>query len=223
MKYFYEIIKGSRKNFKPMHPLHERISNDLWYSHKMLDEWIKIQNWDPNNAVLFDEDWVWVLEDYVFYSLVPCISEKLKNILEKDLQINKYKEQVQFLPVSLESEFKPLKIIKWYYLINILNIADIKKVRWRYPKLYEDWTESTAWYFIWEQLEWFDIFRYKGNPWFYISQRIKDELDKLKIKVISSYTSIPVLEKWEHYSVLPNYNWVMPWEWFLVKLKRFFS
>jgi len=169
--------------------INEEVYNDMWWGNKDLYKWKKINNWDSRNFLFFEKEWT--NRDYLSNSIIqPTISKKLKEILEKEWLAVEWKD-IQFLPIQVQEKWNPSNRIEDYYVCNILNF-----VEWVLDK-----EKSKMWCFTYREVVFkkeiekypYHIFRIKENDiTFYISEKVKEVLDRSDLKIDLRFTEIEV-------------------------------
>lgn len=165
MKYYKIILKYVKYN--PLVWIDPLLYNDLGWGDYDLQKCKYIKDWDKRNTVFFKD--FEIAEDRTTITLpAPCISQKLKDILENDLQI----KWVQYLPIRFQHKTKSDYTIDWYYVLNILNLLDEAVID--KEKSMPDWLGTYFNIVFFEDKIDCDIFRIKTyEVAFFISERFK--------------------------------------------------
>lgn len=187
----------------------------------MLDEWKYIENWDKNNEIYYDE---YICYDtskpdvkeklnlrhrdiiYNCYTILS-VSEKVKKLLE-DYWINNWKQRVQFLPIRYLDLDTKTKEVKWYYLLNILNLlehaVDNEKSVDNTSGILDNWI-----------IKWEEMFRISKihSSYFILSEDLKNYLESSWANIEMSCNEIYVEtenEK-EFYEKYYREKWIKIW------------
>ena len=179
---------------------------ELYFNEKEFYQCKKMKNWDLRNTLYYK---ILKLSDTIDTWLeVIWVSERLKSILEAN-GVNQEREDIQFLPIRIfDLETKSIEI-KWYYLMNILNILEDGLDKWKNDP------ESVHDYILdWTVINWYDIFKLKSyGSWFYISERIKKALEEsdLELKLFFKKHEVESKEEKEFYDRYYKEKWIKVW------------
>lgn len=179
-----------------------------WISESELIYWKEITNWNSNNTLYYN---IWINKlDIGESNSIPLVSEKVKNILE-NYWINNIKQKVQFLPVRLfDIETKTIEI-RWYYLMNILNV--LENVIDKQKSIYDDWPNSLI--LKSNELIGEDILRIDTicDFEFVLSEKLKNHLEKQELNLHMLYDEIYTesVEEEEFYNKYYKENWIKLW------------
>ncbi len=160
--------------------VNDKIYNDFGFLFSFLTECKKIEKWDKRNTIFFERKRK--VRDIVESPLPePCVSERLKKLLEEKAEINKHREDIQFFPINIVNWNDPEDKIEGYYLMHILNLVENSVYEWHsegYRKHgIPEYTGEVT--FEKEKINGLQIFREKKaiKKRFFFSQAVKDIFD----------------------------------------------
>ena len=179
---------------------------EVFFEEKVFWKCEKFENWDPNNAFYYAP--AKIADILHTWLRIMWVSERLKNILEANW-INQEREDVQFLPIRIfDLETKSIEL-KWYYLMNILNLLKDWLDKWKNePKSLHDYILD------WTVINNYHIFKLRGHiSRIFLSEKIKQALEEsdLKLKLFYNKHEVESREEKAFYDMCYKEKWIKVW------------
>ena len=179
---------------------------ELYFDEKELKKCKKIKNWDLKNTLYYVP--LKLSDTLDTWLTLIWVSERFKNILEAN-GVNQEREDIQFLPIRIfDLETKSIEI-KWYYLMNILNLLEYGLDKWKNePKSLHDYILD------WTVVNEYPIFKLRWHiSRFFISEKLKKTLEEsdLELKLFFNKHEVESKEEKEFYDRYHKEKWIKVW------------